>query len=732
MPLEKFFNPQSIAIIGATEDPQNITSVIVKNLEEMGYRGRIVPVNPHHDTVFGFPCYPSLLTVKEQIDLTVIAIPSHRVPEVLQQHSKCGIKNSIIISGGFGEIGGKGALLEKEIKRICRQDGISVIGPNCIGVFDNYSNFTTSFLPWNKVQKPGKGYVSILTQSGSYAVSLMDLLAQENIGVSKIVSYGNRVDIGESALIEYFINDESTRVIGIYMESVDEGRRFINASRRCSKTKHMVALKVGRGNFGIDAIRSHTGAIAGKFEIYRAAFRESGILEVDGLEDFIDACKVLSMQKPARGNKILVITNGGGFGVAVSDMCSNTGLDLSRTPRSIKENLEKEFPEFYILNNPVDITGSSGNEDFGTVMKTAFIDDDFFDAAIVIPLMPPPGMTEGIVDIISQKAREAKKPVIICTIGGMHTRKIKLLFEEHNIPVFPSPERCVKAMSILVERGRICMESGHIPGRMPENFISKPEEKTVSSVSKTPRDLQHKASLSICSDNFKEAANFLKNIPSKAKTIVLPDKALDIIKSIGITTPAYLLTKTPEETVEAAELLGFPVVLKVSSPEILHKSDVGGVAVNVKNREDAKRHYHAIMSNISRNMPDTGLNGILVEKQLPGATEVIVGGIRDEQFGPTVMFGLGGIFVEIFADVSFRIAPVTEAEALKMIQDIKGYPILSGYRGARVMDVQQLIKSIVTVSEFISHVDRIKEIELNPLFVYEKGVVAVDARIILE
>ncbi len=307
MALEKFFNPQSVAIIGATEDPQNITSIIFRNLNEMGYKCRIIPVNPHHDEVFGVKCYSTLYEVKERIELTVIAIPSHHVPEVLKQQAKCSIKNSIIISGGFGEVGEKGRALEDKIKSICREGDISVIGPNCIGVLDNYSNFTTSFLPWTKVERPKKGHVSILTQSGSYAVSLMDLLAQENIGVSKIVSYGNRVDIGESELIEYFIDDESTYVIGIYMESVDDGRRFINASRRCSKTKHMIALKVGKGDYGIDAIRSHTGAIAGKYEIYKAAFKKSGIIEVDGLEDFIDACKVLSMQRPTRGNKILVI-----------------------------------------------------------------------------------------------------------------------------------------------------------------------------------------------------------------------------------------------------------------------------------------------------------------------------------------------------------------------------------------------------------------------------------------
>ncbi len=455
MTLEKFFNPESVAIIGATENPQNITSIIIKNLIEMGFKGRLVPVNPHHEEVFGIKCFSSLPDIKEQIDLTVIAIPANHIPEVLKQQAKCGIKNTIIISGGFGEVGGKGIVLEKEIKSICNQGDINVIGPNCIGIFDNYSDFTTSFLPWSKVERPGKGNISILTQSGSYAVSLMDLLAQENIGVSKIVSYGNRIGVGESELIEYLTDDDSTNVIGIYMESVDDGKRFIDASSRCSRSKHMVVLKVGKRDSGIDAIKSHTGAIAGRYEIYKAAFKKSGILEVDGLEDFIDACKVLSMQKPARGNKILVITNGGGFGVAVSDICSVKGLNIAGTPVSAKKTLLEKFPEFYILNNPIDLTGSSGDEDYGIAMKSAFVDSDFFDAAIIIPLMPPQTMTEGVVEIVSQRARESGKPVVICTIGGEHTRKIKVMFEENGIPVFPSPERCVNAMSVLVERGKL-------------------------------------------------------------------------------------------------------------------------------------------------------------------------------------------------------------------------------------------------------------------------------------
>ena len=455
MSLDKFFNPQSIAIIGATENEQNITSAIFNNLFEMGYKGTITPINPHHNKVFDLKCYPSILDCKANIDLSILAISSDHVPAILNQHIKKGIKNVIILSGGFAETGKKGIALEEEVKKLSRENNIRVIGPNCIGVLDNYSNFSTFFLPWSKVKLPSKGHLSILSQSGSYAIGMLDMLAIEGIGISRFVSYGNRADVGESELIEYLTGDDTTNVIGIYMESVDDGRRFIRASSRCSRDKHMVVLKVGRQESGINAARSHTGAIAGRYEIYKAAFIKSGILEVNNLEEFVDACKVLLMQKPARGNKILVLTNGGGFGVAVSDACSAMGLDIAETPSGIKESLSKYFPEFFILNNPIDLTGSAGNEDFGFALKTAFVDNDFYDAAIIIPLMPPPTMTEGVVDIISQRAKESGKPVVVCTIGSVYTKEIKERFESKSIPVFLTPERAVKAMNILVERGKM-------------------------------------------------------------------------------------------------------------------------------------------------------------------------------------------------------------------------------------------------------------------------------------
>lgn len=455
MALEKFFNPESVAVIGATEDPKKITSMIMKNLIEMGFEGRLVPVNPHHDEVFRHKCYPSLLEIKEKIDLTVISIPAKFVPEVLRQQATCGIKNAIVVSGGFAESGYKGAVLELEVGKICREEGIRLVGPNCIGVLDNYSNFSSSFLPWTKVKRPAKGNLSILSQSGSFATCVLDMLSEEGMGVSKVINYGNRVDVGESEMIEYLTDDDSTHVIGIYMESVDDGRRFIDASSSCSRSKPIVALKVGRRDSGIEAVRSHTGTIAGKYEIYKAAFKKSGIIEVNGFTEFLDACKVLSMQKPAKGKRILVLTNGGGFGVAASDICSVNGLDVAPTPESVRKVLSGKFPGYFILNNPIDLTGSSGDEDYGIAMKSALVDNDFFDAAIIISLMPPQTMTDGVVDIISQMARESGKPVVICVASGVYTGGVKTKFEEKGLPVFPTPERCVKAMSVLVERGRM-------------------------------------------------------------------------------------------------------------------------------------------------------------------------------------------------------------------------------------------------------------------------------------
>ncbi|MGQ3684892.1 MAG: acetate--CoA ligase family protein [Candidatus Loosdrechtia sp.] len=450
--MENFFHPSSVAIIGATEKPGSLPGIIVKNLLDRGYTGRIYPVNPKYKKVFYLEAFPSVLDIPGEVALTVIAIPASFVLEVLKQQAQKGIHHAIIISAGFREMGPEGQEMEEQIKKVAIENNIRILGPNCLGVLDNYTNFTTSFLPAGKVSKPKKGHLSILSQSGAFAIALLDLAAQEGLGISRMINYGNRIDVGESDILPFLSDDPSTKVIAIYMESVDHGRKFIEAAKACSEKKPIVALKVGKGAAGIAAARSHTGAIAGRYEIYKAAFLKSGIIEANGLEEFIDGVKALSMQNPPRGNRILVVTNGGGFGVMVTDHCSENGLEVPPLSSSLKESLKSKFSKFYVVSNPVDLTGSAHDEDYRITLQTCMVESDEFDAAIIIPLMAPEGMTEGIVDLITGTMKLSGKPAVVCTVGGVFTMKVKQLFEERMIPVYPSPERSVKALSMLFKR----------------------------------------------------------------------------------------------------------------------------------------------------------------------------------------------------------------------------------------------------------------------------------------
>jgi acetyl coenzyme A synthetase (ADP forming)-like protein len=450
--METFFNPSSVAIVGATEKPGSLPGVILKNLLTMGFQGKIYPVNPKYEKVFGLKCFPSIRDIQDEIALTVIAIPASWVLDVLQQQARKRIRHAIIISAGFREMGAEGAKMEEKIRQVAIENNIRILGPNCLGVLDNYTNFTTSFLPWERVSNPKKGSLSILSQSGAFAIALLDLATQEGLGIAKMVNYGNRIDVGESTILPFLRDDSHTKVIAIYMESVDDGRRFIEAAKSCSKEKPIVALKVGKGVAGIAAAKSHTGAIAGNYEIYKAAFLKSGIIEANGLEEFIDGVKALSMQNPPKGNRILIVTNGGGFGVIVADYCSENGLEVPPPSPQLKERLRSKFSTFYVVNNPVDLTGSACDKDYYTALHTCMIESDEYDAAIIIPLMAPQGMTEKVVDLITDVMKRSGKPAVICTVGGAFTTKVKQLFEERELPVYPSPERSARAMAMLLKR----------------------------------------------------------------------------------------------------------------------------------------------------------------------------------------------------------------------------------------------------------------------------------------
>lgn len=447
-----FFNPGSIAIIGASPTPGKPSHVILESLQRIGFPGKIYPVNPKYPAIGNLRCYRTVTEIEDSVDIAVIAVPAPVVMDVLRDAGKKA-KGAIIISSGYGETGDDGKRLEEETKRFAERDGVRIIGPNCMGVYDTVSRVDTFFVPAERMARPGKGGVSILSQSGSVAAIVMDEMASEGVGVARVVSYGNRVDVGESDCLDYMADDEHTKVVALYIESVDDGRRFVEAASRCTGKKPVIAIKVGKRAAGVSAARSHTGAMTGRYEIYKAAFRKAGIIEVDGYEGLKDACRALNVFSPAKGKRVLIVTDGGGIGVRIADACEEKGLDVTAIPADAGKRLAAVFPPFYGISNPIDLTGSATDEEYLAALEAGM--KGGFDIAIVALLWGPPMLTEGLIDGLNDLIRRLSKPVIICSPGGDFTKRVNRRLEEKGIPVFTTPESAARAAAVLAnEKGK--------------------------------------------------------------------------------------------------------------------------------------------------------------------------------------------------------------------------------------------------------------------------------------
>lgn len=447
--LDFLFNPASIAVVGASANPGKLSSIIIESLKNSGYAGKIYPVNPAYEKIGSERCYPSILSIGTDVDLALYAIPAPGVAGSLRE-AGARVRGAVIIGGGFGEAGESGRVYEKEIKEIVRKQGIRVVGPNCMGVFDTVSKLDTFFIPSDRIKRPGPGGLSMVSQSGSFAVTAMDELAAEGIGVARIVSYGNKIDVNESDCLEFLADDESTKAVALYIESVDDGRRFVEAASRCSAKKPVMAVKVGRGGSGASAARSHTGAITGRYEIYRAAFRKAGIIELEGYEDFIGACKAYGTQSVPGGNRVMIITDGGGMGVSIADECARAGLEVPPLCANAREDLMAVFPPYFSVSNPLDLTGSATDDLYAEAVEKT-MNGGGYDIGIVAALWGPPGLTDGLAGLIAEKAAMSGKPVLICSPGGEFTRKKSALFRSLGLPVFSTPESAVRAASALAK-----------------------------------------------------------------------------------------------------------------------------------------------------------------------------------------------------------------------------------------------------------------------------------------
>ncbi|WP_319506343.1 CoA-binding protein [uncultured Methanolobus sp.] len=447
--MDFFFDPRSIAIVGASPTPGKASHVILENLKKIGYNGSIYPINPKYEHIGDLKCYKSLAEIEEQIDVAVFVLPASKVIDILRGPVN-NVRGAIIISSGFKEVE-KGKWLEEELRDIVGEKGIRIIGPNCLGIYDAISRIDTFLVPTERAKRPKKGGLSILTQSGSFAVLIMDEMAIEGIGIARIVSYGNKVDVDEADCLHFLSEDEATRYVLLYIESVENGREFVDMASRCTAKKPVIAIKVGKGEAGLHAARSHTGAMGGKYEIYRAAFKKAGIIEVDGYEGLKDACKVLDAYDMVDGKNVLIITDGGGIGVSMADACEELGLEVKRLTDDLRKGLSPRLPTFSSTDNPIDLTASATDEAYFAALEEGFLNG--YDIAIVTVLWGPPTLTAGVVDRINEAMNSYNKPVIICSPGGEFTRKMAKLFEGKGMPVFSTPEAAVRAAAVLTGHG---------------------------------------------------------------------------------------------------------------------------------------------------------------------------------------------------------------------------------------------------------------------------------------
>ncbi|HTF99851.1 MAG TPA: acetate--CoA ligase family protein [Nitrospirota bacterium] len=693
--LESLFHPRAVAVIGASADAKKVGHAVLNNLVKFKFSGAIYPVNPQCSEILCQKAYPKLADIPGEVDLAIVVIPAKFVPGALRECGAKGVKSAIILSAGFKEAGKDGTLLEEEIKIIAREQGIRLLGPNCLGLIntanDMNATFAADMLP--------KGRIGFFSQSGAMGIAIMDWAIGNDIGFSKFISLGNKADLSEIDFIEYFMNDPETNMILGYIEDVVDGRRFMDIAQKATKVKPIILLKSGGTAAGARAASSHTGALAGSDTAFDAAFKQTGIMRAQGVQDLFDTALAFTEGKVPAGKGLLVVTNAGGPGIIAADSAERMGVELPHMTKTSIEAMATKLPPNATLFNPVDVIGDATSARYAAVLEQAAKDPNV-DAMLVI--LTPQAMTdvEQTADAAIAAAKTTDKPVIACFMGEARVRSAINKLKKASIPNFSYPELAIKAFRRLVDHW------------VWKNY---PTEEVVSGWY-----------------NFDAAAATVSSILKSGSYQVGEDEAMQILTYYGFRFPKRALAKTSREAAQLAAKIGFPVVMKISSPDILHKTDVGGVRVNVKTTQEAEDAFTEITSNARRIMRDAFIKGVLISEMVRGGKEVILGVTYDRTFGHMIMFGLGGIYVEVLKDVAFRIVPVARRDALAMVSEIRTAGLLRGARGEKPADIDAIANNIVNLSNLINDFPEIQELDINPLSVLEKGAVALDARIIFK
>ncbi|MFZ5649375.1 MAG: acetate--CoA ligase alpha subunit [Bacillota bacterium] len=694
--LNSFFNPESVAVIGASKTPGKIGNAIVRNIIKSGYRKELYPVNPRESEIEGYKCFPGVGDIGKKVDLAVISVPAARAVGVAGECGRAGVKSLVVISAGFKEVGKEGLALEKEMVRVCGEYGMRMLGPNCVGMMDTHVPINASF----SGGFPAPGDIAFISQSGAMLVAILDWSRSIGIGFSKIISLGNKADLTESDFIEDAAGDPNTRVILCYIEDVANGKHFLEAAREASAQKPVIILKSGTSQAGAQAASSHTGALAGSNLAYDTAFKQCGVIRASTMAELFDLAVAFSSQPIPAGDRVAVVTNAGGPGIVTTDQIENKGLAMSRFQKKTIEALRSGLPEESNVYNPVDVLGDAKADRFRLAIDSV-MDDENVDSMVV--LICPTAVTEyeeTAGAVIEASRTHPEKPVLAALMGGEALSGGAKKLSEARIPSYTFPETAVSVISGM---------SGY------------------SRMRSRPRLKQEEIITGINPDVVREIFKMVKN---DGRLVLLGSESAEVAEAYGIPAATIKLATTPEEAAKIAEETGFPLVMKVASPKILHKTDVGGVKIGLKTADEVKKGFIEITENVHRYLPHVVIHGIEVQKMMPKGTELIVGMSRDVQFGPLIAFGMGGIYVNLLKDVSFRLAGgLTRREALAMITETKAYTLLRGYRGETPADINSVIDIILRAAALSTDFEEITEMDINPVFVYSKGSSALDIKI---
>ncbi|MBI5958399.1 MAG: acetate--CoA ligase family protein [Chloroflexi bacterium] len=697
--LEGFFKPTAVALVGASDTPGKLGYTVLVNLIEAGFKGAIYPINPKSAEIMGHKAYPSVMDLPEVPQLAVIVIPYNHVPGALRECGEKGIKSVVIISAGFREAGVEGLEREMEVIEIAKKFGMRFIGPNVLGIIDTFTPLNVTFAAGT----PPQGNIAFMSQSGALQTAIIDWsLAAQDLGFSKFVSLGNKADISETDLMLAFVDDPESRVILAYIEGLPKGAEFVKVAREVTRKKPILVLKSGVTDAGSRAVSSHTGSLAGSERAYDAAFYQSGVLRMDSLEQLFDAGRAFANQPLLKGDRIAIVTNAGGPGILATDTLERAGMRLAKFDAETIKKIKAVLPEAASAANPVDVLGDARSDRYAAAMELVAADPNV-DGMICI--VTPQAMTEIVetANAIGQLSQRFDKPLLGAFMGEERAKAGVDILASYNIPNYRFPEHAAHSLAAM------------------RDYIQARDRKERTIVT---FDVDKAAVQKVIDRARKEG-----------RVSVGETEARDVAQAYGLRLPNSRLATTADEAVKIASEIGYPVVLKIASPDILHKTDVGGVKVNLSNAPDVRDAFDLIIYRATRYVPDARIWGCLVQEMVPtGGIEVLVGMSKDPQFGPLVTFGLGGILVEVLKDVTFRVAPFGREDAEEMLEEIRARALLAGVRGRPPADREAMIDTLLRINQLVTDFPEIVEMDINPLMVYEKGqgAVALDIRLVLK